>query len=213
MKIIPAILTDNPEEIKQKISQVEGLFDRVQIDIIDGEFANNRAGGLEALSFIETSLVIDIHLMTKEPSDWVEKSVRAQADRIIGQVEKMSDQFEFVAKVQEVGLSVGLALDLETQVETLEKEVLRDLDVILIMAVSAGFQGQEFNKTALDKVKTLAEIRRVQDCRYKICVDGGVEAGNVKEISDAGADEVVAGSSLFEGNLDENINNFMEALR
>lgn len=207
IEVIPAILTNDPKELEEKIRQLEGLVERVQIDVVDGAFAQNRSLGLEALTNIDTGLSVDVHLMTKDPIDWVEKSVRAMADRIIGQVEMMSDQFMFASKVQELGHQVGLALDLDTPVSRVDPTVLTNLDVILVMSVKAGFGGQQFNQVALKKVKELDEIRSKDVTPFRICVDGGINISNIKYIKKADADEVVVGHSLFEGDLEENIRN------
>lgn len=212
LEIIPAILTNDPKELEAKISAVEGLVGRIQIDIIDGVFTDNKTIGLEAVGQIESGLGVDVHLMVKQPVDWVEKSTRAMADRIIGQIEMMSDQFEFVAKVQETGHQVGLALDLDTQVSKIEDEMLKIVDVVLLMSVKAGFGGQEFDHKVLEKVKELDSLREGDPSPFRICVDGGIGTDNIKSVADAGADEVVVGSSLYSGNIQENMNKLKEAL-
>lgn len=212
MLIIPAILTRDPKELEEKIKLSEGLAERIQIDIIDGAFAENKTIDLAAVGQIESGLGIDVHLMVKEPVDWVEKSVRAMADRIIGQVEEMSNQTEFVGKVQETGHQAGLALDLETPITALDEFLFTDLDIILVMSVKAGFSGQEFQEQALEKVTALLSYRTKNGYKYKICVDGGVEVNNIKKIADAGADEVVIGQSLFQGDIEENYRKLREAI-
>lgn len=205
LEVIPAILTNDPKELEEKISRLEGLVKRVQVDVVDGVFAQNRSIGLEALTNIDTSLLIDVHLMTKDPIDWIEKSVRAMADRIIGQVEMMSDQFVFASKVQELGHQAGLAIDLDTPVSSIDPTVLINLDVILVMSVKAGFGGQAFEKSAIRKIKDLDELRAKEATPFRICVDGGINISNIKYIKEAGADEVAIGHLLFEGDLEENI--------
>lgn len=207
IEIIPAILTNDPEELEDKIKRVEGLARRVQVDIIDGVFANNRTVALESLEEIETEALFDVHLMVHEPDSWVERAVRALADRIIGQVEMMSDQFHFIGHVQETGSKVGLGLDLSTPVSAIDPAILNNLDVVLVMSVKAGFGGQEFNKSALEKIKALDEIRSRDNTPFRICVDGGINLNNIAEVRRAGADEVAIGQSLFAGDLAENIRN------
>ncbi|MDO8503906.1 MAG: ribulose-phosphate 3-epimerase [bacterium] len=205
IEIIPAILTNDSGELEDKIKQAEGLVQRVQVDIIDGVFVNNRTVALESLEGIETKLLLDIHLMVHEPDSWVERAVRTLADRIIGQVEMMSDQVRFIGHVQETGSKIGLALDLLTPVSVIDPSILNNLDVVLVMSVKAGFGGQEFSKSALEKIKALDEIRSRDNTPFRICVDGGVNAQNIREVRRAGADEVAVGQSLFAGDLAENI--------
>src|SRR3990172_6389776 len=159
IEMIPSILTSDPEEARELIARCEGLVDRISIDIIDGKYASNKTIDPSVFEKIDTSLLLDFQLMVDEPVNWVERCVRGQADRIIGHVEKMSDQIEFVGKVQESGLYVGLALDLDTPVSEIDPVILTNLDVILVMSVKAGFGGQKFDRRALQKIKELDEIR------------------------------------------------------
>ena len=211
VKIIPAILTNNPEELREKVNLAEGVVDRVQIDIVDGVFANNKTVDPVSLESLETDLNLDFHLMVKEPTNWVERSVRAGADRIIGQIEMMENQVNFVRKVSEVGLSVGLAIDLGTPVSSLDPTILTNLDVVLVMAVSAGFGGQKFDAKALDKVKQLDEIRVRDETPFTICVDGGETEDVIDETHFAGADEVAIGRRIFKGSITQNIKKFQKA--
>lgn len=210
--IIPAILTDNVSELEEKLRRIEEAVNanganirRVQIDIIDGEFVDNRTVDPANVIGIDTSLSLDFHLMVKEPVNWVEKCANAGADRIIGQIEMMKSQVGFVGKVQETGLYVGLAIDLITPVSELDPLVLTNIDVILVMAVKAGWGGQGFEKKALAKVAELDEIRSRDNTPFKICVDGGETESVIDETHFAGADEVVIGKRLFAGNIAENI--------
>lgn len=212
IEIIPAILTNDLGELEDKIKQAEGLVQRVQVDIIDGVFANNRTVALESLEGIETKLLLDVHLMVHEPDSWVERAVRALADRMIGQVETMSDQVRFIGHAQETGSKVGLALDLPTPVSAIDPVILNNLDVVLVMSIKAGFGGQEFNKSALEKIKALDEIRSRDNTPFRICVDGGINSQNIGEVRRAGADEVAIGQSLFAGDLAENIERLKKAI-
>lgn len=211
VKVIPAILSSNPLEVEALLRRAEEIVDRVQIDIIDGQFAQNKTIDPSVLDNFDTDLLLDFHLMTKEPIDWVERAVRAGADRIIGQVEQMGSQVDFVGKVSEVGLSVGLAIDLETPISALDPTILNNLDVVLVMAVKAGFGGQKFEPRALEKIEKLEEIKVRDDNPFKICVDGGETPDTIDDTRIAGADEVVIGRSLFAGDLAANIDRFIKA--
>lgn len=211
VEIIPSILTNNPDELRELLKRCEGVVDRVSIDIIDGKFADNKTIDPSILFDMDTSLKIDYQLMVYEPVNWIERAVRGQADRIIGHVEQMSDQVEFVGKVQEVGLSIGLAIDLETQVYKIDPTILNNLDVVLVMSVAAGFGGQEFDKRALGKIKELDEIRVRDDTPFRIQDDGGITLESIYNLHKTGTDEVSIGRKLFDGNLAENIKKFQEA--
>ena len=211
VEVVPTILTSDAREAEEKIRRLEGLVKKVQIDIIDGVFAQNRTIEPSAVEGIETSLGLDFHLMTKEPALWVERAVRAGADRIIGQIEMMADQVTFLGKVQEKGISVGLAIDLPTPVSSLDATILNNLDVVLVMSVKAGFGGQDFNEAALAKIKELDGLRQKDITPFKICVDGGVTPELMEKLAKAGADEVAVGR-LFAGEPEENLKKYGQGL-
>lgn len=218
VEIIPAILTDNITELEERLGAVDEAVDanganikRVQIDIIDGEFVDNKTVDPANMGGVDTNLSLDFHLMVKEPINWIEKCANAGADRIIGQIEMMHSQVDFVGRVQESGLYVGLAVDLETPVSKLDPVVLTNVDVVLLMAVKAGWGGQKFDARVLEKIKELDEIRARDATPFKICVDGGETEETINETHFAGADEVVAGKRLFDGNLKENIERMQKA--
>jgi ribulose-phosphate 3-epimerase len=210
LKIVPSILTDDPSELKEMIGRVEGIVERVQIDIIDGVYADNKTIDPMAMSYIDTNLLIDYQLMVKEPINWIEKCVRAQADRIIGHIEMMKSQYEFVGKVQSLGFKPGLGIDLDTPIQQLDESLLNDLDVVLVMSVKAGFGGQEFKRSVFEKIKELDEIRSSDDTPFKICDDGGVTTKVVRDLKLAGADEVSVGRRLFDGNVKGNVKEFIK---
>ena len=211
IEIIPSILTNDPKELAELIGASEGIVDRAHIDVIDGKFADNKTIGPSALEEIETNLKLDYHLMVKEPINWVERCIRGQADRIIAQIEMMSDQTAFVGKVQEVGAKIGLGIDLGTPVSKLDPVILTNLDVVLVMSVSAGFGGQKFDKRAIDKIKKLDEIRARDDMPYQICDDGGITFEFIDDVHYTGADEVAIGRKLFKGSLAGNLKKYQRA--
>lgn len=198
LEIIPAILTNNPNELREKLLQLEGVVDHVQIDVIDGKFVDNKTVDLSVFDAIETLLRLDFHLMVEEPIDWVEKCIRAGADRVIGHIEKMNDPLGFLAKVQSTSVGAGIAFDLDTQLELVESEILKSFDVILVMAVPAGFGGQKFNEKVLEKVNQLSRLKEDANAHFRICVDGGVTKDLESKLEDLGVDEVVEGKSFFE---------------
>lgn len=212
IEVVPAILTNDPQELKKLINEAEGVVDGVQIDVIDGQFAKNKTIDPIIFETIETNLKLDFHLMTKEPVDWIEKATRAMADRIIGQIEMMENQMEFIEKVIETGTLVGLAIDINTPVSELDPEVLVSLDAILVMSVPAGFGGQDFDGKVLEKIKILNKEKAQENLKYKICVDGGVTPKLMKSLADAGVNEVFVGKRLLDGDLRENIERFKKAM-
>lgn len=212
IEVIPTILTNDPQELKRLVSQAEEIVERVQIDIVDGQFASNKTVDPSIFETVETNLNLDFHLITKEPTDWVEKATRAMADRIIGQIEMMESQLEFVEKVIATNASVGLAVDIKTPISDLDPAVLASLDVVLVMSVPAGFGGQKFDKRALEKIKELNEAREKDNMTFKICVDGGITKEVIGSLVKAGTDEVAIGRWLFNGDLRKNIDKIKERI-
>jgi ribulose-phosphate 3-epimerase len=211
IEIVPSILTNDPNEARMLLERAEGVVERVSVDIIDGKYADNKTIRPGVLEDVTTGLNLDFQLMVIEPVNWIEKCARSGADRIIGHVEKMSDQREFVGKVQEAGLRMGLGLDLDTPVTAIDQEILTSLDVVLLMSVSAGFGGQKFNKKVLKKIAKLDDIRVRDDTPYKIHVDGGVTTEVISDIRIKGADEVSIGQRIFDGDLEKNIKKYKRA--
>lgn len=210
LEIVSSILTNSVGEARELISRCEGVLKRTSVDIIDGKFADNKTITPDQLLGVDSDLSIDYHLMVIEPVNWIERCVRGQADRIIGQIEHMSDQAEFVGKVQEVGIQVGLAIDLDTPVTSIDPVILTNLDVVLVMSVRAGFGGQKFQELAIEKVKELDEIRQKDKTPFKIHVDGGVNFDNINKIANAGVDEISIGRLLFKGGVSENVKKFQK---
>ncbi len=214
MKVIPSILSNDPSEVKDMLYRCQDAgVERVEIDIIDGIYANNKTIDPSALESIDVSLLIDIQLMVKEPIHWIEKSIRAGADRIIGHIEMMSDQREFIQKVQGFGCDAGLGIDLKTPISALNPAIVNDLDVVLVMSVPAGFGGQEFDLSVLEKFKQLNAIRKKDNTPFLIRDDGGVTIQNIDDVAELGVDEVSIGRRLFAGELAQNIKKFTEAAR
>lgn len=194
VEIVPTILTRDPIDLEGKIRKLEGLVERVQIDIIDGIFLPEKTVGLEALVNIETNLKIDIHLMVKDPEEWIERCLQAMADRVIGQVEMMENQEEFIEKVIGAGLEVGLAMDLSTPVSAISEETLTKLDLVLVLTRKAGFGNFPFEEKALEKVKFL---RRAGGEYLKICVDGGISEKNIQDCLKEGANILAVGGAIW----------------
>ena len=217
LKISPAILTDDSKQAYALIAEVESVLDghvakhvdHIQIDIIDGLFADNTTIAPEVLKDVDTPLQLDFQLMVREPINWVERCVNPNTDRIIGHIEQMSNQVEFVKKVQSLCYKIGLALDIKTPVYMLDPVILTNLDTVLVMSVPAGHGGQAFDKRAISKIKELDDIRARDDTPYTITDDGGITFEFVDDLKHAGVDEVAVGQRLYKGNLKKNIEDYI----
>ncbi len=203
--IVPAILSGDVAEVQRLLDMAKSLPDcqLVQIDIIDGWFADNvtvTPTDLWELDFGQ--LQVDLHLMTEEPMDFVFEALefkdKLPTISITAQIEHMTSQLVFVEQVKNVGWQVGLSLDLFTPAEAIDADLLPKLDLIQVMGIEAGFQGQEFSSQALETVKDVKEILKKQELETMVVVDGGVKLNNISKIIEAGVDRVVVGSALWQ---------------
>ena len=212
MIVIPSPFTANIEELKSFITKAEGNIDFFQVDINDGTFLGNKSILPEDLKGITTNLKLDFHLMVKEPISWIEKCVSVGGKRIIGQIEHMTSQEEYLKKCREYGVKKGLALDVNTNISVLDRSVLPQLDVVLLMDYSAGVGGQPFDERVLEKIRALSDLKKKGNLSFHICCDGGIREDTIKKVAEAGADEVTVGKWLFEGEIKDKIKRLINSL-
>lgn len=205
MKIIPSILTDRRAvALKQiELAHSDNRIDKVQIDIIDGWFAENLT--LTPADYTEMDfgqLLLDFHLMTEEPLDYLfemlEHREQLPVNAVIAQIERMSSQPTFVEQVKKTGWQVGLALDLFTPVESISLPTMEMLDIIQVMTIEAGFQGQAFVMGALDKIQELIQLKKEKSFHFKIYIDGGIKKDQVELLHTLEIDAVMVGSGLWQ---------------
>lgn len=194
-EIVPTILTSNFSEYLSKLQRLEGVCPRVQIDLIDGKFAPKETVLIESLKDQESSLITDLHLMVKEPEDWVHRALELLPDRLIGHIEMMYDIPRFISETIEGGMRVGLALDLETPVEAIAEEVYHQTDLILLLSVKAGEGGQEFNPKVLEKIK---KVKAIVGDLVPVGVDGGLNEKNIVLCKEAGAEIFCIGTNFWQ---------------
>ena len=207
VQIIPAILEKDKQEIVRKIRLVKDLVEQVQIDIIDGKFTDNKTVKIEELAGLNEEVNVSVHLIIEKPIELVEQCQQIGADSVVAQIELMDDQIQFVKTVKEKNIKVGLALDLKTPVDSINDQVIKDLDSILLMAVTAGFPEQRFDNRVLAKIKVL---RKKYGFNGDIWIDGGVNQETIKICVQAGANLLAVGSALWTAN---NLKVTLEELR
>lgn len=190
-KVIPGILEKDWKSIEKKLEIVKNFSNTVHIDFIDGIFSQNKTF-MDFAPFIKYSkeLNFEAHLMTDNPIQYIEGLANAGFRRFLGHIEKMPDIDDFIAQGQILG-EVGLAIDGPSAIESLNIN-FEDLDVVLVMGINAGFSGQEFLTTTLDKIKKLREKTIIP-----IEVDGGIDEGTIVQTRVAGANRFVTTSFLF----------------
>lgn len=203
--IYPGILTESILEAQNQVMAIASVLKirTVQIDVIDGLYADNitiTPSDLPEVDFAELSC--DLHLMTEEPLDFLHEAIALRESipvrAVIGQIERMSHQRDFLLSVKEQNWVPGLSLDLYTPVEEIDDNVWDTLDIVQLMGVQAGFQGQDFNKMVLEKITELRAVAQQHSRPIEICIDGGVSLELVDKLRQAGASSAVVGSDIWD---------------
>lgn len=201
MKVIPVINELNFSDLSERINKFESYFNWVQIDIIDGLFADRKTGfGFNEINSLETNLNLEVHLMIKEPESSLENWFKIDSvKRVIIHVEEISDFKTIKELARKYNKDIGLAVKIETDLKELEK-YFNEVDFFLFLGVQPGFSGQKFNNSILEKIKGLKEIYP----ESIISIDGGINPETSPLVKEAGADIVYSSSFLFNSpNIEE----------
>jgi ribulose-phosphate 3-epimerase len=198
--IAPSILAADFTKLGENIDEVvKGGASWIHCDIMDGHFVPNISYGpnvVKAAKSAAPEAFIDVHLMIENPDNFVEAFVQAGADLISVHQETCPHLHRTIQNIKKYGIMTGVVVNPATPLHTIEP-ILADVDLVLIMSVNPGFGGQSFIESTYKKLKQLAEMRDENDLGFLIQVDGGVNLKNAKKVAKAGADILVAGSSVF----------------
>lgn len=178
----------------------------LHIDVMDGLFVPSISYGMPVISSIRktTDKVFDVHLMIVEPERYIEEFAKCGADIITFHVESTEKIKETIDLIHSFGIKAGITIKPGTSVEAV-KPYLSMVEMILVMTVEPGFGGQAFIPETLDKIKAVREMINREGLSVDVEVDGGIHAGNIKDVIEAGANVIVAGSAVFKGNIEENV--------
>ena len=170
----------------------------VHIDVMDGVFVPNISFGFPVLKAIRkaTSKLLDVHLMIVSPEKYVERFVEAGAGLVTFHLEAAEDPAACIARIRAAGARVGISIKPATPVEALRRW-LPEVDLVLVMSVEPGFGGQSFIEGSLEKIRRLRTLARELGLETIIEVDGGISAANAREVFEAGAEVLGAGSAVF----------------
>jgi ribulose-phosphate 3-epimerase len=197
--IAPSILSADFARLGDEIQAVaKAGADVIHIDVMDGHFVPNITIGplvVEAVRRV-TDLPLDVHLMIKNPDQYLEDFARAGADWITVHVETGFHLHRTIHKIKELGKKAGAVLNPATSLSTLD-HILPDLDLVMLMSVNPGFGGQSFIPSTVTKIRRLKELIDEQGLQVGIEVDGGVSPQTIGAVAEAGATIFVAGSAVF----------------
>jgi ribulose-phosphate 3-epimerase len=197
--LAPSILSADFSRLGAQIEAVEaGGAGLIHVDVMDGHFVPNITIGPLVTAAVRgvTDLPVDCHLMIERPERYIEAFVEAGADMVSVHVEADRHLHRTVRRIRDLGASAGVVLNPATPLEAL-REILPELNFVLLMSVNPGFGGQRFIPGVLDKVRRLRAWIERDRLDTRIEIDGGVNTENLSEIAAAGVDMIVAGSAVF----------------
>jgi ribulose-phosphate 3-epimerase len=199
IEILPSILAADFARLGEQIARVEaGGARMLHFDVMDGHFVPNISFGIPVLASLRKTarLELDAHLMIADADRYAPLFIEAGADLVSVHQEACPHLDRTLRAIQAEGAKAGAVLNPATPLATLE-HVLDIVDYVLLMSVNPGYGGQKFIPYVLDKVRDLAAWRRRRGLDFAIQIDGGISLDNVGEVSEAGVDWFVAGSSVF----------------
>ncbi|MEI7594845.1 MAG: ribulose-phosphate 3-epimerase [Bacteroidota bacterium] len=197
--ISPSLLSANFLQLGKDIEMLnQSEAQWIHIDVMDGVFVPNISFGMPVIKHIRqaTKKVLDVHLMIVDPDRYIETFAAVGADVITVHYEACTHLNRVIAKIKENKMKAGVVLNPHTPVSLL-KDMICDLDLVLLMSVNPGFGGQKFIENTYNKIAELKEMISAKGSKCIIQIDGGVDGKNAKKLVETGADALVAGNYVF----------------
>ncbi len=197
--LAPSILSADFLKLKEQIELAEkGGADIIHCDIMDGRFVPNITFGPFIVEAVRraTDLPVDVHLMIKEPENFIKDFANAGANYISVHQEEVVHLDRTISLIKSLNVKAGVVINPATPIASLD-DILSTVDFVLVMSVNPGFGGQKFIEYTLKKIEKLNSLRAERNLNFQIEIDGGITLGNVAEVAKAGCDIFVAGSSVF----------------
>lgn len=202
MEVSPSLLSANFSNLTPEIEMINNSnADYLHLDVMDGVFVPNISFGFPVLSSVSKicKKPLDVHLMIVEPDKWISQVRDTGAEFMCVHLEACRHLHSTVSHIRQAGMKAGVALNPATPVSLLS-DIIEDVQLVLLMSVNPGFGGQKFISNTLKKVGELKSLINSTASQAKIEIDGGVNGETGKQLADAGADILVAGSYVFGAN-------------
>ncbi|MEL7655372.1 MAG: ribulose-phosphate 3-epimerase [Bacillota bacterium] len=198
-RLAPSLLSADFSRLGEQVALIEAAGAHViHVDVMDGHFVPNISFGAIVMKSLlgKTRMPFDVHLMIENPDQYLEDFAVDGTEFITVHAEACPHLHRTVQHIKSLGIKAGVSLNPATPISVLDS-IIEDIDLVLIMSVNPGFGGQKFIPSALDKIKALKELKEKRNPNLEIEIDGGITLENIKMVTDAGVDLVVAGSSVF----------------
>ncbi|MBP6492522.1 MAG: ribulose-phosphate 3-epimerase [Clostridia bacterium] len=215
-RLAPSLLSADFSRLGEQVALIEKAGAHViHVDVMDGHFVPNISFGAVVIKSLvgKTKLPFDVHLMIENPDQYLEDFVTDNTEIITVHAEACPHLHRTIQHIKSLGIKAGVSLNPGTPISALDA-VIEDIDLVLIMSVNPGFGGQKYIPSALEKVKAFKALKDAKNLKLEIEIDGGITLENIKMVTDAGVELVVAGSAVFGApDIDKRVKELLDLIK